>query len=216
MKKFFLLILFLLILNACNSTKSTKESSIENNTPNNIEVVTSNLLTQEDIEIKKVTQQYLNALKTFNINNIMAFTYPKLFTVTSKYLYKGSIYTMINSSNIKINSFNTIISSIKKVQPFSNGRFTTINYTSIINIKFLNPNLYNNELSLNTLQSILSKKYGQSNIYVDKIKRTIKIIKEEKLLAIKENNTNWKFVGDNTAYRVLYPHFIPNDILGKI
>ena len=83
-------------------------------------------------------------------------------------------------------------------------------------IQFLNPDLYNTQLSLNTLHSVLARKYGSDNIYVDKEQRTIKITKEEKMLAIKEKPYGWKFVGDNPAYRKLYPNFLPQDILNQI
>jgi hypothetical protein len=123
---------------------------------------------------------------------------------------------MANSSNLKITSFNTKISKIGKIAPFSDGTFTNIAYISLIKVQFINPTLYNTELSLNTLHSILAKKYGQKNIYVDKKRREIHIKKQEKMLAIKEKGGEWKFLGDNPAYRNLYPYFLPQDILDRI
>ena len=211
-----LLILSMFLMSACTSSKSPKEEKIPEKEPTKEENTSVRVLNPKQIELKNSLKLYLSQLESLNTENIIAMTYPKLFTVTSKYLYRGSLYTMANSSHINITSFNTNISKIGKIQPFSDGSFTNIAYKSIINLEFVNPNLYNTELSLNTLHSILAKKYGQNNIYVDKERRTIKITKNEKMLAIKENRNRWKFLGDNPAYRDLYPHFLPNDILDKI
>jgi hypothetical protein len=206
-------------MTACTSTKNPQkeqEEKVPPKEPTKEESTSATLLNKEQIELKNSLELYLGQLKSLNTENIVAMTYPKLFTVTSEYLYRGSLYTMANSSNLNITSFNTNISKIGKVQPFSNGSFSDIAYTSIIKIQFINPELYNTELSLNTLHSVLAKKYGQKNIYVDKKKRAIHITKHEKMLAIKERGIDWKFLGDNPAYRELYPHFLPNDILDRI
>jgi hypothetical protein len=210
-------------MTACTSTKNPPEVQEEKVPPKVLpieptkeESTSATLLNKEQIELKNSLELYLGQLKSLNTENIVAMTYPKLFTATSEYLYRGSLYTMINSSNLNITSFNTDISKIGKVQSFSNGSFSNIAYTSIIKIQFINPELYTTELSLNTLHSILAKKYGQKNIYVDKEKRSIHITKYEKMLAIKERGIDWKFLGDNPAYRELYPHFLPNDILDRI
>ena len=71
-------------------------------------------------------------------------------------------------------------------------------------------------MSVRVLNDVLSSKYGKENITVEPKNRTIIIGKEEKLLAIKENEKEWKFIGDNQEYRRLYPRILPLDILSKI
>ena len=144
-------------------------------------------------------------------------TYPKFFTVFSKRVYRNQILTMTNSSNIEILDFSAKITKVDKVNTFSEGKFAKAGYTSTVKVHLKNNRLYDTKLSLNTLYSILARKYGQKNIHVDIQTRVVTIIKNEKLLAIKENSNDWKFVGDNPTYRELYyPSFLPYDILNKI
>jgi len=221
MKKIILLSLSLLLLSSCSSKKKPVKEEITQKEPTKEEpkkeiINTIQTLSPSEMELKRYLKLYLSQLKSLDADSIISMTYPKLFRATSKYLYKGSIFTMANSSNVNIISFDTSISKIGKIQSFSNGNFTNIAYTSVILIQFLNPDLYNTEISLNALHSTLAKKYGQNNIYVDKEQRTIRITKHEKLLAIQERPYNWKFLGDNPAYRKLYPQFLPYDILNQI
>jgi len=174
-------------------------------------------LDEKQKKIYKSLQLYLNQLKSLNADNIISMTYPKFFTVFSKRIYRNQILTMTNSSNIDIVDFSAKITKVDKVNTFSEGEFTKAGYTSTVKVHLKNNRLYDTKLSLNTLYSILARKYGQKNIHVDIQTRVVTIIKNEKLLAIKETSNDWKFVGDNPTYRELYyPSFLPYDILNKI
>ena len=174
-------------------------------------------LDEKQKKVYKALQHYINQLKSLNANNIISMIYPKFFTVFSKRIYRSQILTMTNSSNIEILDFSAKITQIDKVNTFSEGKFAKVGYTSTVKVHLKNSRLYDTELSLNTLYSILARKYGRENIHVDIKTRVVTIKKQEKMLTIKENNSDWKFVGDNPTYRKLYyPSFLPYDILDKI
>ena len=215
--KFFIFILISFIFIACRSSSTpTKEPPKTVQEERSNEPRTENILNREDLLLKKSLERYLYQLKTLNSDNIIAMTYPKFFTVFSQRTYRGFLYTMINSSNIDIISFKASIDKIEPIQRFSNGKFSKVRYNSIIKIYLKNPELYNTKNSLNTLYSILARKYGAQNIHVDTSSRVVTIKKEEKMIAIKEKTAEWKFIGDNPTYRELYSSFLPYDILGRI
>jgi hypothetical protein len=174
-------------------------------------------LDEEQKKLYKALELYLQQLKSLNANNIISMTYPKFFIVFSKSLYKNQILTMTKSSNIEIQDFSAKITKIDKIKKFSEGEFAQVGYTSTVKVHLKNGRLYDTELSINTLFSILVRKYGRENIHVDTKTRVVTIKKQEKMLGIKENHTNWKFIGDNQTYRErYYPSFLPYDILDKI
>jgi len=174
-------------------------------------------LDRKQKKVYKALQHYLNQLKSLNANNIISMTYPKFFIAFSKNIYKSQILTMTNSSNVEILDFSAKIIQIDKVNKFSEGEFAKVEYASTVKVHLKNNRLYNTQLSLNTLYSILARKYGQKNIHVDTKTRVVTIRKREKMLSIKESPNDWKFVGDNPTYRQLYyPSFLPYDILDKI
>jgi hypothetical protein len=209
-----LLITFFFI--SCKSSptppKEQRESPLEE--PQSQENET--ILSREELLLKSSFELYLYQLKSLNSNNIIAMTYPKFFTVFSQRTYGGFLYTMINSSNIDILSFDATINKIEPIQKFSKGTFAKVSHNSIIKLYLKNPELYNTESSLNTLYSILAHKYGAQNIHVDTASRVVTIKRKEKMIAIKEGTSQWKFIGDNPTYRKLYSSFLPYDILDKI
>jgi hypothetical protein len=204
----------ILFFTGCFEEKVPKKEPIEE--PPKIETYPIKLDEQQK-EVYKALELYLQQLKSLNVNNIISMTYPKFFTVFSKKIYRNQILTMTKSSNIEILNFSANITKVEKIKEFSGGNFTKVGYHSTIKIHLKNERLYDTELSINTLHSILVRKYGQENIHVDTKTRVVTIKKQEKMLAIKENNDDWKFIGDNPTYRErYYPSFLPYDILDKI
>ena len=221
MKKI-LLTVSLLLFTACIGDKEPKkETAISNELNTTTEVSTSydgslGTLTLEQIQLKASADNYFLQLQSLNADNIISMTYPRLFIPINQDKFRDYLNTMLISSDVQVNSFDSIITSIGTIMPFSEGTFSQIDYNSTINISFINPELYNTQRKLLILDKILANKYGRENIRVDSIGRNITIKKEEKLLAIKDSSQVWRFLGDNPEYRRLYPRILPIDILNSI
>ena len=221
MKKI-LLTVSLVLFTACIGDKEPKkETAISNELNTTTEVSPSydgslGTLTLEQIQLKASADNYFLQLQSLNADNIISMTYPRLFIPINQDKFRDYLNTMLISSDVQVNSFDSIITSIGTVMPFSEGTFSQIDYNSTINISFINPELYNTQRKLLILDKILANKYGRENIRVDSIGRNITIKKEEKLLAIKDTSQVWRFLGDNPEYRRLYPRILPIDILNSI
>jgi len=216
--KYLLLTLTLIWVTACNSTKEPKKEEIkESNTTHTttrIEISTLGDLSPKQKIVKQELDLYLQDLSTFNTDSIVNKTYPKLFGVIDLDLFRQYIASMMNSTDIAMTSYESNITELSTVTTFSNEtQFAQAKYTSTVKMHFLNDALYNNEEKINFLYDALIHKYGQENIHIDVEKRTLQIKKSEKLLIIKEKDTEWKFLGDNKKYRQLYPSFLPQEIL---
>ncbi len=197
-----------------NTTKVVKE--VDKNITKKVPKEDKIIYTKEQLILKKALEEYLEQLKTLNTEGIIDMTYPKLFIPINKNMFKRYIDTLLTSPHIAIESFDTKIIDIGDIQEFSDGEFATVKYKSSIKLAFINPDLYNDELSIRVLNDVLTSKYGKENIKIDPQNRDIVIKKEETLLAINEKKSGWKFIGDNKEYRRLYPQIIPMDILSQI
>jgi hypothetical protein len=213
--KYLLLTLTLISFIACNSTKEPKKvKEIEVPKENNTTTSPLGILSPKQKRVHQELNAYLQELSTFNTDAIVDLTYPKLFHVIDLDLYRQYIASMMNSTDIEMKSYESNITRLSAVTAFSNDtEFAQAQYISTINIHFLNNNLYGDEKKINFLYDALIHKYGKENITVNVRNRTLRIKKIEKLLIIKEKDTEWKFLGDNSKYRQLYPSFLPQEIL---
>jgi len=214
--KYLISTLTLLLFTACigNKNPQVKDTQEANTTSDSNSTLST--FTLEQVQLKNALDNYIAQLQSLNADNIISMTYPQLFVPINQDMFRNYLNTMLISPDIQVNTFNAVVTNIGTVQPFSEGQFSQINYNSTINISFVNPQLYNTQRKLLILDKILSNKYGRENIVVDSIGRTITIKKEEKLLAIKDTTQQWKFIGDNSEYRRLYPRILPTDLLNRI
>ncbi|MCH9739753.1 MAG: hypothetical protein K0U38_02780 [Epsilonproteobacteria bacterium] len=209
--KFFLLSISLLWMTGCfDNTKVKKDKNPVS------EEKERQSYTVKQLELKEYLTLYLQQLQSLNTDNIIAMTYPKLFVPINKNIFQQYINTLLTSEHISVESFETNITNIGTVYPYSNGEFSKVSFHSTIKLNFINPELYSDELSVRVLNDVLTRKYGKDNIKIDSKERTIVIKKEEKLLSLKDNGEEWKFMGDNPAYREVYPRILPSDLLSKI
>jgi len=215
-----LLILSLLFITGCigfNEEKKEPKKTVETVKIVNI-VKNRENYTQKQLEVKKYFDEYLERLSSLDTEGVIYMTYPKLFIPINKTIFEQYINNILNSPHIAIESYDTNITDISEVYSYDNGEFANLKYRATIKLAFINPNLYNDELSIRVLNDILSKKYGKENIKIEPQNRVIIIKEEQKLLAIKDNSIDdgWKFIGDNPEYRKLYPEILPIDILSQI
>ena len=216
--KYLISTLTLLLFTACIGDKEPKvETTQESNLTSDINsTLLLSTTPSAEVQLEDALASYLIQLQSLNAENIISMTYPRLFIPINQNMFRDYLNTMLISPDIQVNTFDAVVTGIGTAQPFSEGQYAHINYNSTINISFVNPELYNTQRKLLILDKILSNKYGRENIVVDSIGRTITIKKEEKLLAIKDASQQWKFLGDNSEYRRLYPRILPIDLLNRI
>ena len=211
--KYILSLFVLFSLSACISNNTPKPKDRDNNKSY---AYLGELSPAQEV-VKNELIAYLNDLKSFNIDNIINKTYPKLFNVINKQHFREYISTMMNSKDIAVQKFDTNITKIGKVKAFSNGtKFCQVEYDSDTKILLLNNNLYKTETSMNYLYDVLIHKYGRENIAFDVKKRTIEIKKGEKMILIKEKDEPWRFIGDNLKYRQIYSSILPPEVLSNL
>ncbi|HHD75901.1 MAG TPA: hypothetical protein ENK82_07575 [Campylobacterales bacterium] len=209
--KNYLLFLFIVLLFVSCKKNITPSQEIKHE--NNVTVTHLGHLSPKQLEVKKALDNYLKQLSTFNTDMIVEMTYPRLFYVIDLDLYRQYIASMMNSTDIKMNAYETNITKLSKVITFSNEtEFAQAEYLSTNTIHFLNDAMYSQDESMNYLYDALIHKYGADSIHIDVKKRILTIKSIKKLLIIKEKETEWKFLGDNYKYRMLYPSFLPNEI----
>jgi len=224
MLKFLYTTLIVLIFIGCFDSKTTPKKETNTTKERNITKKEENITTSYSYEIEEITPQqlelksdfetYLEHLKTLNTDGIVEMTYPGLFKPINKNLFIKFINTLLDSPEIAIENFDANITNIGEIIDYEDGKFANLEYIYAIDLTFVDPKLYKDELSMRVLKSVLENKYGKENIRVDKNSRSVMIKKREKLLAIKDkNSTSWKFLGDNSEYRRLYPEILPPKLL---
>ena len=217
--KYILSLSIIFILSACvsNNTTTSRPPPKPKERDHNKSYAYLGELTPAQEVVKNELIAYLNDLESFNVDEIVNKTYPKLFNVINEQHFRQYISTMMNSKDIVVQKYDTNITKIGQVKAFSNGtEFCQVDYDSDAKLLLLNDNLYKTETSMNYLYDVLIHKYGRENINFNIKERTIEIKREEKMILIKEKDEPWKFIGDNLGYRRIYSSILPPEVLNNL
>ncbi|NEW61600.1 hypothetical protein GSY74_09920, partial [Sulfurovum sp. bin170] len=102
--------------------------------------------TKKQLEVKEYLELYLKQLESLDTEGIISMTYPQLFIPINRTLFKQYVNSLLTSTHISVESFDTNITHIDSVQSYSQGEFVHLKYYTSIKLAFINPELYNDEL----------------------------------------------------------------------
>jgi hypothetical protein len=147
---------------------------------------------QTDPKLRERLDSMLMMTGEMNLEKILDFTYPKLFTIAPREqmaeAMKGSFET---------EEFSTTLDSVKLVKIFpvftsGTGKYAKILHTMTLRMKF------KDSISLENGESIASRmegKFGKGNSRFDQRKSTLVVFVHAELVAIKDSfATQWSFV----------------------
>ena len=202
MTKTLLLATALLLTTAC-STKNGPQSS------------TSALAgdTKEMKSLKSALDLYTKATINNDVQTLMNFVYPKVFTVVpkekmtevlTKAYASGKVPTVKNVKHL----------NAEPIQKYDTGMFTFINSTMSTELKSPRPDNAKFEVyMLEMLTKQLAPKGG--TVTFDKDKHIYTVNHSDRTLAINEKD-GWKFAGVNQAKKYAEKGLLPQEIVSKL
>ncbi|MCH9741263.1 MAG: hypothetical protein K0U38_10580 [Epsilonproteobacteria bacterium] len=198
MKKTILLSVSLLLLTACTNTISNVQK-----TESVAEVST------EMSSLKHALSDYTDATIKNDINKLITFVYPKVFTLMTKERMTVLLEEMHASGKapkiVKINH-----KDISAIHKYDAGSYAII--TSAMEMELKSPAVNNPKYETIVLD-MLKKRMGEdAEVHLDKDKHLFFVKKDSKIIGIKEGAESWKFVGYDQAKRYASKNIIPSSI----
>ena len=152
-----------------------------------------------------------------DIDRILDFTYPKLFTIVPREAMLKAL-----AESLQGEEFSTTIDSVMTVRIFpiftaGNARFAKITHRMRMNMKF-NETIDTSEADSRALLSMIREDYGEANVFFDKPANTIRIGMLSDLVAILDDySPEWSFVNfDEKEDSELASMLFTEDVLKKL
>lgn len=200
MKKTLLLATSLLFMTACTTAP----------TPGSATALTGD--TKEMKELKTALDTYTKATIDNDVNTLMNFVYPKVFTVVPKEKM-AEVLTKAYASGRVPNVKNVKHIDIEPTQKYDTGVFTFITSTMTTELKSPRPdNAKFEAYMLETLKKQLSDK---GTVSFDQASHIFTVNHSDKTIAINEN-AGWKFAGVNQAKKYAEKGLLPQEIVAKL
>ncbi len=172
----------------------------------------------KDMKVEAITtlktdlETYKTATMKGDVDTLMRFIYPTIFTISPKEKMTKMFKEMYASGKMpKINRM-----SFKKINPmqtFDKGNFTTVVYEVAMDITLgeLKPEMKSQMLEILTVQMGANAK-----VSLDDKTNTFHIEKEAALIAIKEGTDSWKFIEKKQSASLVQAKLLPAQIVEKL
>lgn len=190
----YLLIVFLMLLTACNSTTPTPSNLSKND---NKEMKSLNLALSE----------YTQATLSNDVNKLISFIYPKLFTIVSKDKMINMLRRNFKSGQIpKIKDVKHL--KIEPIKKYDAGLYSIITSSMTTILKSPRPN--DNKFEAYMLATVQRQLGAEGNVTLDREKHLFNVQHTTKTIALNEEGS-WKFMGFKQV-----PKYIENGIFPKM
>lgn len=202
MKKY-LIVVSILLLTACTPNNTTPK---EINSQKSSE-------SKEMKSLKVALAKYTEATKSNDIDTLVTFIYPKVFTIAPKEQMVKSLKKIFNSGKMaKIEDVKHI--DIEPIKKYDAGIYSIITSSMKTVIKSPRPNNKKfEEYMLESLKTELSSKGGV--VTLNREKHLFYIQHTSKTIALNEDGS-WKFIGFKQAEKYIDNEIFPKKLINKI
>ncbi|HIP41463.1 MAG TPA: hypothetical protein EYG90_03000 [Campylobacterales bacterium] len=202
MRKTILLLTTLLFGTACT-----------NGTPN---IENSRVVAEKNSEmmgLKSALTNYTDATINNDIDTLITFVYPKVFTLLSKEKMIAMLKQMYASDKApKITAIEH--TNFSPIESYKGGSFSIV--TSFMSMELSSPAVDNPKLE-DMMCEMLERQMGKdAEVRLDKDKHVFFVKKKSKVIGIKEGKEGWKFIGYAQAKKYTARDIIPKAVSKKI
>jgi hypothetical protein len=181
-------------------------------------LITKNSAAQQDTALSNRLNEVLKYTQVMNIDKILDYTYPKLFTIVSREELKE-----IMLSSFETDDFSSTMDSIEVVTIFptfkiNDESFAKIKHSMLLRMKFkAEPDTTGGVNSMNMMTGMMESKFGAGNVRYDIPNNTIVIKLIPSLIALKEKeDAKWYFVNFDEENKEILDMLFSKEVQEKL
>jgi len=177
MKKF-IWVIAILVLCACGSSKNKKAESKTSNA-----------------SLEQRLQEYRKLNEELNIDKLMDYIYPKLFTLAPREDMVKGMKDFFASDEIKVVIDSLTIDRIHPVFQIGDGSYAKVEYSMVMRMDMSPKDTVEDEGQNEMIVQTMRAQYGEENVDIDKATGMIRIRTVNPMVAVKDEYAKeWSFV----------------------
>jgi len=171
---------------------------------------------QQDTSLVNRVNQMLNLTQVKDLEKVMDFTYPKLFTIAPR---KALIEVMKNTYEtdeyiIELDSVNVV--TIFPVFKINDTSYAKVKHTMLMKMKYKEPYDTADKESKDLMVSLMQQKFGEGNVRFDPIANSLNIFMVPDMVGIKTKSSNWTFANLNEDNPAMLNMLFSKQVLNKL
>ncbi len=147
---------------------------------------------QENAKLMERLEAMLKVTQLQDLEKIMDYTYPKLFTIATREQLVEALKSSFESDDFSCSFDSVKVNKIFPVFSIQQGQYTKIKHTMLMRMKF---KTYEDSTLENMMLPLMKAQFGDTYVRLDKGTKTLVILMDSELVAIKDEFAKeWGFV----------------------
>ena len=171
---------------------------------------------QEDTSLLKRINSMLGFTQVKELEKVMDYTYPKLFTIVPK---KALVEAMRNS--FETEDFTIELDSVKVLKIFpiftiNDTSYVKVKHTMLMKMKYKEPYDSTKKEEMDFMVALMSKKYGEGSTRFDPVANSLNIFMTPEMVGIKDKSSLWNFANLNEDNPQMLKMLFSKQVLDKL
>jgi hypothetical protein len=173
-------------------------------------------IAQQDTSLVNRVNEMLKLTKVKDLEKVMDYTYPKLFTIVPRSALIEAMKNVYESEDfiIELDSVNVV--EIFPVFVINDTSYVKVRHTMLMKMKYKEPYDTADKESKEFMVSLMEQKYGEGNVRFDPMENSLNVFMTPDMIGIKSKLTNWTFANLNEDNPAMLNMIFSKQVLTKL
>ena len=157
---------------------------------------------QQDTSLVSRVNEMLKLTQSKDIEKVMDYTYPKLFTIVPKETLITAMKSAYDTEEFTIEFDSVKIHTLFPVFVINDTSYVKVKHTMLMKMQYKEPYDTADKESREFMISLMQEKFGKGNVRFDLVANSLNIFMIPDMVGIKTKTSNWTFANlddDNPA-----------------
>jgi len=171
---------------------------------------------QQDTSLVNRVNEMLKLTQLKDIERVMDYTYPKLFTIVPKETLISAMKNAYDTEDFIIEIDSVQILTIFPVFKINDTSYVKVKHTMLMKMKYKEPYDSTDTESMEFMVSLMEQKFGKGNVRFVPNANSLNISMIPDMVGIKYNSSKWTFANLNTDNPQMLSMLFSKQVLDKL
>ncbi len=171
---------------------------------------------QEDTSLVNRLNTILSLTQVKDLEKVMDYTYPKLFTIAPKEAIIAAMKSAFESEDFNIELDSLKILKIFPIFKINDTSYVKVKHTMLMKMKYIKPYDSTQREEKEFMVSLMSQRFGEGNVRYDPVTNSLNIFMTPDMVGIKTGSTKWSFANLNEDNPQMLNMLFGKQVLDKL
>jgi hypothetical protein len=173
-------------------------------------------IAQEDTSLVNRVNAMLSFTQVKDLERIMDYTYPKLFTIVPKEALIAAMKSAFESEEFIIELDSVKILKIFPIFKINDTSYVKVKHSMLMKMKYVESYDSAQKEQKELMVSLMSQKFGEGNVRFDPVANSVNIYMTPDMVGIKDRSSKWTFANLNEDNPQMLNMLFGKQVLDKL